>query len=266
MLYTRVTELTFKRYVKSAGRGERLRAFFLIWRVGLQIFIYSDESGVLDKKHNDFYVFGGVLFLSKEEKDIASRKYSSAEDVIRISEYLSPQKEVKASNISNKAKGKLYRSLNNVQKFGAVVNQKKLSDGVFVDPKTKQRYLDWLYKMAIKGKLKQLLQQGDINKDEVEQLHFYIDEHATATNGLYELKESLEHEFKYGTMNYSSNVFHPPIFTGLKVVSVDFCDSSKRTLVRAADIVSNHLYYQANQNDGHIPIKQNLYIYKHLIY
>ena len=35
----------------------------------MNIFVYSDESGVFDVAHNDFYVFGGILFLSKNEKD-----------------------------------------------------------------------------------------------------------------------------------------------------------------------------------------------------
>ena len=45
----------------------------------MNIFVYSDESGVLDKAHNDIFVFGGIVFLSKDERDIAARKYSAAE-------------------------------------------------------------------------------------------------------------------------------------------------------------------------------------------
>ena len=33
----------------------------------MNLYIYSDESGVFDKVHNDIYVYGGVLFLSKED-------------------------------------------------------------------------------------------------------------------------------------------------------------------------------------------------------
>lgn len=49
----------------------------------MNIYIYSDESGVFDYLHNDIFVFGGLIFLSKEEKDIASRKYIHAESKIR---------------------------------------------------------------------------------------------------------------------------------------------------------------------------------------
>ena len=51
----------------------------------MNIFVYSDESGVLDKAHNDIFAFGGLVFLSKDEKDIASRKYHAAERIFRNS-------------------------------------------------------------------------------------------------------------------------------------------------------------------------------------
>lgn len=41
----------------------------------MDIFVYSDESGVFDVKHNDIYVFGGLILLGKEERDVCARKY-----------------------------------------------------------------------------------------------------------------------------------------------------------------------------------------------
>jgi len=38
----------------------------------MRIFIYSDESGVFDKKHNDLFVYGGIILLSKEQRDQAA--------------------------------------------------------------------------------------------------------------------------------------------------------------------------------------------------
>lgn len=35
----------------------------------MDLFIYSDESGVFDKIHNEIFVYGGLIFLGKEEKD-----------------------------------------------------------------------------------------------------------------------------------------------------------------------------------------------------
>lgn len=37
----------------------------------MNLYIYSDESGVFDNKHEKYFVFGGLIFLSKFEKDNA---------------------------------------------------------------------------------------------------------------------------------------------------------------------------------------------------
>ena len=211
----------------------------------MNLFIYSDESGVFDKAHNKFFVFGGLVFSSKDARDVAARKYIAAEKVIRIRENFTADNEVKATTISNADKGKLYRSLNQVQKFGVVVDQARVLDSIFSSKKSKQRYLDYAYKIAVKRKFEVLISRGLLNREKVEGLYFCVDEHTTATDGLYELRESLEQEFKYGTYNWNFSTFLPPIFPNLKEVNVRFCNSSKVTLVRASDIVANKLFFAA---------------------
>ncbi len=119
----------------------------------MNIFIYSDESGVLDPKHNDFFVFGGIVFLSKDDRDVCSRKYIHAENAIRNIEHKDSSYEVKASNITNKSKNKLYRSLNQVEKFAVIINQKncivhfliikKASNDIWIGP------LKWQLKISL---------------------------------------------------------------------------------------------------------------------
>jgi len=211
----------------------------------MNIFVYSDESGVFDVVHNDFYVFGGVLFLSKDEKDSQARKYKSAEEIVRLSECKTPNCEIKATAISNKSKGKLYRALNDCEKFGIIINQNKLRKEIFSTKKHKQRYLDFAYKIAIKRKFEHMIKEGLINPLKVENIYFFVDEHTTATDGIYELRESMLQEFKEGMFSTDYVSFKEPIFPNLKILEVSFCNSSKNTLVRAADIVANKLYYAA---------------------
>lgn len=229
----------------------------------MNIFVYSDESGVFDKFHNDFFVFGGLMFLSKDDRDVWSRKYIAAEKSVRSSEKMRTDIEVKATTISNKSKSKLYRSLNQAEKFGVVVKQKKLLDSLFDNKKGKQRYLDWAYKMSVKTKFLELIRNGQIVADNITGIYFFVDEHTTATNGIYELQESLEQEFKYGTYNYDWMTFHPPIFPNLQIVKVEYCNSSTKTLVRAADIVANHIYHEATENSGVVQNSNKLVLYYH---
>lgn len=212
----------------------------------MDIFVYSDESGVFDRAHEDFFIFGGVVFFSKEEKDICARKYLHAERALRKNRDYGAQEELKASRISEKDKGKLFRSLSQYQRFGIIISQQKLLPRIFQSKKDKQRYLDYAYKIGLKRLFQSLIDREIINKDEVTAIHIYADEHTTATNGRYELREGLEQEFKNGTYNYSYSLFFPPIFTNLRHITLEFCNSEKRTLIRAADIVANKLFYLAH--------------------
>jgi hypothetical protein len=245
-------------------QGPPSGGFFIIGGVEfLNIYVYSDESGVFDKAHNDIFVFGGILFFSKEEKDICARRYSSVERIVRKIEKAPESTEIKATTVSNKCKYKLYRSLNGVHKFGAVIYQQKVLDRIFASKKDKQRYLDYAYKIAIKRKFQQLIASKIIIADEVRNLYFRVDEHTTATNGKYELGEGLEQEFKWGTFNETWAEYFPPIFPNLKSVNLEFCDSSATILIRASDIVANNIYYKATQGQfpygGSYNIK-NLYV------
>lgn len=210
----------------------------------MDIFVYSDESGVFDKAHNEVFVYGGLIFLGKDQKDNYSRKYVAAEKVIRKDKY-GKDEELKACRIKNKEKGKLYRSMNNAIHFGVVINQKGVLEQIFQSKKDKQRYLDYAYKIGLKRAFQRLIEEGVIKPEEVERMHVYNDEHSTATNGRYELREALEQEFRLGTYNMKYDKFFPPIFPDIKEVDLLFCDSSKIPLIRASDIVANRIYYMA---------------------
>lgn len=216
----------------------------------MNIYVYSDESGVFDKEHNDYFVFGGLILLGIEDKENWSRKYSSVEKSLRINKGVAADYELKATHITNKEKGKLFRSLNGCYKFGVIVRQKNVLDRIFLSKKDKQRYLDYAYKIAVKRAFENLMHNRVINSDEVKRIYFFVDEHTTATNGRYELHEALEQEFKLGTYNYKYDTYYPPIFKCMKDVQLEYCNSKSKLLVRAADIVANKIYYLAKNDMG----------------
>lgn len=214
----------------------------------MNVYIYSDESGVFDQVHNDFFVFGGLILLGSKAKEYWSRRYASAEKIIRNKKHLEKDHEIKASSITNNEKGKLFRSLNHCYKFGAIIYQKKVLPNVFQNKKEKQRYLDYSYRIAVKYALQNLIKETILMPHEVERLFFYIDEHTAATNNCYELKEKLEQEFRYGTYTYNYSAFFPPLFPDLKDVQLETCNSKSKRLIRAADIIANKLLYLCHEN------------------
>lgn len=214
----------------------------------MNIYVYSDESGVFDSSHNDFFVYGGLIFLSKTDHENWQRKYLNSERTIKSVENLGKHDEAKAALISNKSKGKLYRALNHTEKFGIVIHEKEVIPDIFNVKKSKQRYLDYVYKIGVKRKFEDLIARGMIIPGEVKKIRFFVDEHSTATNGRYELKESLEQELKFGTFNYNWQKFFPPLFPSIERVDVIYCNSEKKTLIRSADIIANRVFYYARNN------------------
>ena len=223
----------------------------------LHIFVYSDESGVFDYVHNEIFVFGGLITLGKDDRNDLIRMYRNAEKAI-ATDYENGM-ELKASNISTRHRAKLFRSLNKAYKFGVVIKQGKIRKEIFANKKSKQRYLDYAYKIGVKSALLQMMKDGVFKACDVSNMHFYVDEHTTATNGIYELREALLQEFKFGTFNWDYNLFYKPLFPDMKDLQLDYCNSSKTTLVRAADIIANRIYHEVLA--GNDPkIRDNLYI------
>jgi hypothetical protein len=227
----------------------------------MNLYIYSDESGVFDKEHNDFFVFAGIICVDNLEKEIISRMYSNAEKTIRKNKGVESSFELKASKITNSEKDKLFRSLNKIHKFAVVIKQKDVLDRIYKSKKDKQRYLDYAYKIAIKRAFEALIKDEIIDSKTVERLYFNVDAHTTATNGRYELKEALEQEFKYGTYNLEYSIHYSPIFENLMEVELEYCNSASKLLVRAADIIANKVYYcVTNSKKSKLDAIKNLFI------
>lgn len=243
----------------ASDMGATCVAFFK--QTIMNIYIYSDESGVFDYRHDKYFVFGGIICFGNSERDKWSRLYSNVEKTLRESKQYDANYELKASNITNIEKGKLFRSLNGCYKFAVIIDQEALNKNIFNEKKHKQRYLDFAYKMVLRKCLETLIVKKKINSLNIDYIYVYADEHNTATDGIYELEENLRNEFKYGTFNMRWDVFHEPIIKTLKDVCVKYCNSKKNTLVRAADIVANHFYHKAIESKGTPDSKCNSYIY-----
>ena len=208
----------------------------------MNIYIFSDESGVFDKKHNKFFVFGGVIAIGKDDKYKITRKYSAKERQIRNNNPKYKNKELKAYILEKKHKYELFRLLNHSYKFGVIIDQKSILDGIFDDKKSKQRYLDYAFKIGVKKALIEIIKKENLDINIINELCFYIDEHSTATNGRYELKESLEQEFVKGTFNFNYSRKFPPILSKNAKITLNYYNSKSNYLIRAADIVANKLF------------------------
>ena len=214
----------------------------------MNIYVYSDESGVFDHIHNKYYVYAGVIVLGDDSLEVCRRKYAKVETDVRNATHI--QGELKAVALNNKYKNKIFRSLNHFYKFAGVVEQWRVNNNIWYSKKDKQRYLDYIYKISVKKAFENLINEGIIVPSDVKKISFYVDEHTTATNGRYELREGLEQELKNGTYNYNYSLYFPPIFPKLQELTLDYCNSelAKNRLIRAADIVANTVFYHVEHD------------------
>ena len=137
-----------------------------------------------------------------------------------------------------------FRSTNHCIRYAFVVDQRNVNENIFSSKKSKQRYLDYVYKVGLKRVFGRLIQAGKLKPSSVSGLFIRFDEHTTATDGRYELREAIEQEFKFGTHNFKYNTFHPPLFPGMQgTVHLEFRDSKNDALIRASDIIANQMWY-----------------------
>ena len=69
----------------------------------MDIYVYSDESGVFGINHNEYYVYGGVIFLNKSDRGVMNRKYKNIERTLKNNNESFKNVEIKA-NIEWKTK------------------------------------------------------------------------------------------------------------------------------------------------------------------
>lgn len=212
-----------------------------LWRDAMNIFVYGDESGVFDKAHQHWFVFGGLIFFDKDEKDAANRQFLAAERKIAPS-YNGG--ELKASLLKNKHKRSLFNLTSKWRRFAFVVDLGRVNDGICADKKSRQRYMDYVFKVGLKRVLGRLISSKKLDPSLVENIYVRFDEHTTATDGRYELREAIEQEFKYGTINFRYNSKHPPLFPRMRGhVELTFKDSTRDPLIRASDIIANRVWH-----------------------
>lgn len=228
----------------------------------MDIFVYSDESGTFDCLHSTLFVFGGIVFLSSEDMQSSSRRYQAVERQIRNLRSIPETLELKAHDLLPEDSRRLFRATTREFRFGVVVEipRLRIRERIANDKKARQRYMDYVYKIAVKRFLSTLIRDGAIDPEQVRVINFFADQHTTATNGRYELCECLEQELIHGTINFEYQTSYPPLFPHAKAVTLKFCDSKTVALIRAADIVANRIFRLARKERLRYEADPHLYV------
>ena len=242
----------FKRPVWSSPVGEAsLRVGRFFYGEDVDIYIYSDESGVFDYKHRKFFVMAGILFTDKMEMDSMIRRYKAAENNFRKKKLYKNIGELKASRLSFDDRRNLFRLTACADRFAFIINMNSLDKKkVFESSKTKQMHLDWAFKVGIKKVISRLIEKGSITSSDSINIHCFIDEHTTATKGIYGLEEAIFKELHEGTINFKYGKYFEPISKNQTLsVTVKYVNSEAYELIRAADIIANRVLFEIEKGN-----------------
>ena len=224
--------------------------------ISQEVIFFFDDSGVLHKNElSGYFVYAGYVFTNRNELDSAKRKYIHANKMLNNA--LCGSTELKASNLIPKHKCSLYNSGKDYRSVAAVVEISRLYDYVIENKKSICRYKDYILKRCIKNELELMITDGILSKNEDITISIYIDEQLTATNGYYDLRDSIKEELKHGIINFNYGISYPNVFDANVEVIIHYCDSSTNYMIQASDILANRIWTSYRINNRKLRMKDN---------
>ena len=210
---------------------------------GQEIYINLDDSGKLTCKET-ISVYGGIVFLSKGEKDKFITQYKSIIKDIRC-KYCSIKNkcnnmcpEIKNTNIKPTDKRRIMNYIKKYYVIGLIIKNNEVYNHIKENKAAKGRFTDYAIRRLIKETIKNLIEMKKINPLNSIKLIINIDEQSTKSNGYYNLKDGLMEELKYGIINYNYGKKLRPIINSDLDIKLSYQNSGKSYVVQAADLLA----------------------------
>lgn len=205
-----------------------------------EIYINLDDSGKLTTKEK-ISVYGGLIFLSKNEKDKFITQYKSIINQIK-NKYYSQDKmvysEIKNTNVMPKDKRRIINYIKKYYIVALIIKNDCVYKKIITNKASRGRFLDFAIRRMIKEIIKRLIKENKLDAQKDLKIIINIDNQTTKNNGYYNLRDGLIEELKYGIRNFNyGNTLTPIIFGNLEV-KVCYQNSIKSYVVQAADILA----------------------------
>ena len=208
-----------------------------------EVYINLDDSGKLTTNEN-YLVYGGIVFLSKESKDKFINQYRSIINDIKckycfknkICDNICP--EIKNTNIKQSDKRRVLNYIKKYYTICLIVDNKKIYKSIKDSKASRGRFIDYAIRRLIKNTINSLIKSKLINPKKQIKLIINIDQQSTKSNGYYSLKDGLEEELKYGIINYNYAKIVKPIIKGDLIISIKYQNSKKCYVVQASDLIA----------------------------
>lgn len=181
------------------------------------IYINLDDSGKLTRKEK-ISVYGGLVFLSKDERDRFIVQYRKIVNNIKC-KYCSLNMEscskkcpeIKNTNIRASDKRRLMNYIKQYFVISLVIQNDKVYDYVVKNKASKGRYIDFTLRVLIKRTIEELIRLKKIDATRPLKNILNIDEQTTKSNGYYNLRDGIYEELVHGIYNYNYDKVFKPI-------------------------------------------------------
>ena len=222
-----------------------------------EIYINLDDSGKLTSKEK-ISVYGGLVFLSKKEKDKFITQYKSIINDIKC-DYCENKgncnhecPEIKNTNIEKNDKRRLMNYIKKYYVIALVIKNENVYEHIKESKAARGRFVDYSIRRMIKEIIKSLIKCKSIDPNRPIRLIINIDQQSTKSNGYYNLNDGLLEELKFGIVNFNySKKINPIVFSELEI-KVSYQDSGKSYVVQAADLLAGTIRRKALDNQQNI--------------
>lgn len=193
-------------------------------------------------------VYGGIVFLSKNEKDKFITQYRSIINSFKCNYCKNNSSncnnncpEIKNTNIHPNHKRWIMNYIKKYFIIGLVINNDLIYNYIKDNKAAKGRFIHYSIRWLIKEIIESLITSNKIDPYKPISLTINIDQQTTKSNGYYNLKDGIIEELKHGKINYNySSKIDPIIYSELNVDTI-YCNSYKNYGVQATDLVAGTL-------------------------
>lgn len=230
-----------------------------------EIYINLDDSGKLTSKEH-ISTYGGLVFLSKNEKDKFITQYRSIINDIKCNycnkkdncTHICP--EIKNTNIKKSDKRRLMNYIKKYYAVALVIKNDMVYKHIIENKAAKGRFLDYAIRRMIKEIVKSLIKSKSIDPKQPIKLIINIDQQSTKSNGYYNLRDGLMEELQFGIVNYDYAMKITPIVFSTLEISLSYQDSGKSYVVQAADLIAGTIRKIAIEDEASFPKELSKFI------
>ena len=208
------------------------------------VYIHMDDSGVFHLNEN-ICVYGGIVFLNKDDQDNFTRKYRSTINQFKC-KYCNGTKgkcrkrcpELKDTNLNSTDMRRIFNLLKKEFTYALVIENQKVKKDTMNNKSKRGKFRDYAQRRMIKQILVKLISLNKIDPNKPLKLIVRIDQQTTSTDSIRPFVEDITRELTKGIYNAKYDINFPPILFSDFDIELKYVVSHRHICIQASDIIA----------------------------